>query len=61
VTAGEVQFAVDNLGLLLDLDGPRWCVDDIDGQPCAEIVEPISGEMVAGIVLEMVSREGGDE
>jgi hypothetical protein len=61
VTAAEVRFAVDNLGLLLNLKGPRWCEKDVDDQPCAEIIEPVSGEKVADIVLEMVTREGGDE
>ena len=61
VTADEVRFAVDNLGLLLDLGGPHWCAEEIDDQPCAEMEEPVSGERVVGIVLEMVTREGGDE
>jgi len=61
VTAAEVRFAVDNLGLLLNLEGPRWCENDVDDQPCAEIVEPVSGESVAGIVIELVTREGEDE
>ena len=61
VRASEVRFAVDNLGLLLDLEGPRWCENEVDDQPCVEIEEPVSGEQVADIVLEMVTREGGDE
>ena len=61
VTPAEVRSAVDNLGRLLELESPHWCADNVDDQPCAEIVEPISGESVAGIVIEMVTREGDDE
>ena len=61
VTAGEVRSTVDNLGRLLNLEGPQWCSDEIDDQPCAKIVEPVSGESVAGIILELVTREGGIE
>jgi tetratricopeptide (TPR) repeat protein len=61
VTAVEVQSAVDSLARLLELESPRWCADETDDQPCAAIIEPISGEAVAAIVIEVVTQEGGDE
>ena len=57
----EVRYAVDSLARLLELDSPRWCTGETDDQPCAAIVEPISGEAVATIVIEVVAREGEDE
>jgi hypothetical protein len=57
-TTGEVRYAVDTLASLLDLERPLWCTEEANDQPCAEIAEPISGESVAAIVLEMVTREG---
>ena len=58
VTAVEVQTAVDNLAHLLELEKPRWCTDEAETQPCAAIAEPISGESVAAIVIEVVTQEG---
>jgi tetratricopeptide (TPR) repeat protein len=61
VTAGEVRSAVDNLARLLEVARPRWCADEPDDQRCAVITEPISGEAVATIVIEMVTQEGEAE
>ena len=61
VTAVEVRTAVDNLARLLELERPRWCPDETDDQPCAAIAEPISGEAVAAIVIEVVTQEGETE
>jgi tetratricopeptide (TPR) repeat protein len=61
VTAIEVRSAVDNLARLLELDRPRWCTDEADTRPCAAIAEPISGEGVAAIVIEVVTQEGETE
>jgi tetratricopeptide (TPR) repeat protein len=61
VTAAEVRSAVDNLARLLDFERPRWCVDETDDQPCAAIAEPISGQAVAAIVIEVVTQEGEAE
>jgi hypothetical protein len=60
-TAGEVTHAIDNLGLLLGVESPRWCTVDQEDEPCAEIVEPVSGEHVASIVIEMAVRKGEGE
>ncbi len=57
-TAIEVRTAVDRLANLLELDGPRWCLEETETEPCAAIAEPISGESVAAIVIEVVTREG---
>jgi tetratricopeptide (TPR) repeat protein len=61
VTAFELRTAVDNLAQLLELERPRWCTDETDNQPCAAVAEPIHGEAVATIVIEMVTQEGGTE
>jgi tetratricopeptide (TPR) repeat protein len=61
VTAIEVRSAVDNLARLLELDRPRWCTYEADTQPCAAIAEPISGEGVTAIVIEVVTQEGETE
>ena len=61
MTAVEVQTAVDNLAQLLELQKPRWCTDEADTQPCAAIAEPISGEAVATIVIEVVAQDGEAE
>ncbi len=58
VTAAEVRSTVDNLARLLGVERPRWCAEETDTQPCAAIAEPISGEAVAEIVLEVVTQEG---
>jgi tetratricopeptide (TPR) repeat protein len=60
-TGDEVKHAIENLGLLLGVDSPRWCTEDLEDRPCAEIVEPVSGETVAGIVIEMAVRKGEGE
>jgi tetratricopeptide (TPR) repeat protein len=59
-TASEVRYAVDSLARLLDLKGPHWCGTEMDDQPCTAIVEPITGESVAQIVIGIVSQEGGE-
>ena len=61
VTAFELRTAVDNLAQLLELERPRWCTDETDDQPCAAVAEPIHGEAVAAIVIEMVTQEGETE
>ena len=58
VSAVEVRTAVDRLAGLLELEGPRWCVDETETESCAAVTEPISGESVAAIVIEVVTREG---
>ena len=59
-TASEVRSAVDRLARVLDLRSPRWCTTETDDQPCTAIVEPITGESVAQIVIDVVAQEGGD-
>jgi len=61
VSAVEAQTAVDNLAQLLELESPRWCTEEADDQLCAGIAEPISGEAVAAIVIEVVAQEGETE
>jgi tetratricopeptide (TPR) repeat protein len=58
VTAAEVRYAVDGLAQLLELDSPMWCTDESGDEPCAAVVEPVSGEAAASIVIEVVAREG---
>jgi hypothetical protein len=60
-TAFEVRSAVDNLARLLEFERPHWCADEIDDQPCAAITEPISGEAVAAVVIEVVAQEDQTE
>jgi tetratricopeptide (TPR) repeat protein len=60
-TAAEVRNAVDGLAQLLELNSLRWCTEEADDQPCAAIVEPITGEAVATMVIEVVAQEGEDE
>lgn len=57
-TANEVRYAVDGLAHLLELQSPRWCGGEIEGEPCIEIVEPVSGPHVSGIVIELATRKG---
>jgi tetratricopeptide (TPR) repeat protein len=54
-TAHEVRTALDRLGVLLQIDSPRWCGAEPD--PCVAIEEPVAGDRVASIVIEMVARE----
>jgi len=61
VTAVEVRTTVNKLASLLEFEGPRWCVDDGDDQACAAIAEPISGESVAAIVIEVVTQQDETE
>jgi tetratricopeptide (TPR) repeat protein len=61
VTGTEVRHAVDRLARLLDLDGPRWCSDELEDQTCTELAAPISGEEVASVVIDIVAQEDGDE
>jgi tetratricopeptide (TPR) repeat protein len=60
-SAAEARQAVDSLARLLELDRPRWCTDETDDRSCAAFDEPITGEAVASIVIEVVAQEGGDE
>jgi hypothetical protein len=60
-TAAEARYAVDSLASLLELDSPRWCAGEDDDRPCAAIVEPITGEAVTSMVIEVVAQEGEDE
>ena len=60
-TAVEVRYAVDNLARLLELNSLRWCTDETADQSCAAVVEPITGEGVASMVIEVVAQEGEDE
>jgi tetratricopeptide (TPR) repeat protein len=60
-TAAEVRHAVDSLAQLFEVQSPRWCTDEGDDQPCAAVVEPVSGEAVATIVIEVVAQEGEDQ
>jgi tetratricopeptide (TPR) repeat protein len=60
-TASEVRSAVNGLARLLGFDSPHWCATEEDDQPCTAIVEPITGESVARIVIDVVSQEGDDE
>jgi tetratricopeptide (TPR) repeat protein len=60
-TANEVRYAVDSLARLLELNSLRWCTDETDDEPCAAVVEPITGEAVASMVIEVVAQEGEDE
>ncbi len=57
VTADEVRAAIDKLSTLLTLDHPRWCMSG-DDSPCTPLDPPISGARVAGIVIDLVAREG---
>ena len=58
VTAGEAETAIDRLSTLLTLDHPRWCTKTDDDSPCTVLDSPISGARVAGIVIDLVAREG---
>lgn len=60
-TAEEVMHAIDTLGLLLEVESPHWCTEDQEDRPCADIVEPVVGEHVAGIVIEMSVRKDEGE
>lgn len=57
VTADEVRAAIDRLSALLTLDRPRWCIVG-DDSPCTSLDPPISGARVAGMVIDLVAREG---
>jgi len=58
VTAGEVHAAINRLSALFTLDRPRWCIDNGDNSPCTPLDPPISGARVAGIVIDLMAREG---
>lgn len=60
-TPAEVRYAVDSLARLLELNSLRWCTDEAEDQPCAAVVEPITGEAVASMVIEVVAQEGEEE
>jgi tetratricopeptide (TPR) repeat protein len=54
-TANEVRVAVDRLGQLLQIDSPKWCGSGSD--PCVAVEEPVAGDQVASLVIDMVARE----
>jgi len=56
VTANEARTAIDRLNVLLNIEGPRWCTG-LDDEPCTTLEPPISGEEVAGIVINLVARD----
>jgi len=56
VTVEVTRAAIDRLVELLNLDGPRWCTVPED-EPCTTLELPISGEAVAGIVIDLVARD----
>jgi hypothetical protein len=58
VTASEVRHTVDSLAQLLELQSPLWCTGEESEEPCAAVLEPVSGEAVASIVIEVVSQKG---
>jgi hypothetical protein len=58
VTAAEAKTAIDRLSTLLALDHARWCTGASDDSPCTPLDAPISGARVAGIVIDLVAREG---
>jgi hypothetical protein len=53
-SAIEARAAIGRLGSLLSLDSPRWC--SISDSPCTELDEPISGDAVSSIVIDMLTR-----
>ncbi len=57
VTTGEAHAAINRLSELLALDRPHWCTNG-DDSPCTSLDPPISGERVAGIVIDLVAPEG---
>jgi len=57
VTADETRAAVDQLTVLLELEAPRWCSEPGD-EECITLEPPISGEAVARIVIDLVTRNG---
>jgi hypothetical protein len=57
-TPEEVRTALDNLGRLLGVDGPRWCVGSEEIEDCIELEAPIAGETVAALVIELAARGG---
>ena len=57
VSAGKVRTAIDRLSGLLALDRPLWCTNG-DNSPCTSLDPPISGARVAGIVIDLMAREG---
>lgn len=58
VTEGEVRAAITRLGSLLDKPTPTWCGESAT-EPCISFTDPVAGEQVAEIVIEMVAEETG--
>lgn len=56
VSATDVQYSITTLASLLSLDGFTWCTGE-DEANCVTIEEPIAGEEVADIVINLVARE----
>ena len=55
VTAGEVESAITRLGHLLDYPLPAWCGENTK-EPCVSFSNPIAGEQVASVIIEMVAE-----
>ena len=55
VTAGEVESAITRLGHLLDYPLPAWCGESTK-EPCVSFSNPIAGEQVASVIIEMVAE-----
>jgi thioredoxin-like negative regulator of GroEL len=55
VSADEAQAAVTRLAALLSVDDPRWC--EGSDPPCSELSEPVSGETLATVVIDMMTRD----
>ena len=54
----EVRHAVTTMAGLLGLDTPIFCGADATA-PCTTLEAPVAGGSVAGIVLNLMEREGG--
>ena len=54
----EIRHAVTTLTGLLGLDTPKFCGADT-AAPCTTLEAPVAGQAVAGIVLNLMEREGG--
>lgn len=57
-TVEETREAITKLAQLLGMAAPRFCAG-IGTGPCTTLGKPLRGDTVAGIVLNLVEREGG--
>ncbi len=57
-TVGETREAITRLAGLLGVAAPHFC-DAAAAGPCTTLEEPLRGDTVAGIVLNLVEREDG--